>query len=85
MAGETDTAKLYMGSSFPTFGSIVASSAAVAEETVTTTQPTSYPWEPQYSGDYTRGVSWSIATQGVDSFDVASVTVHYTYLTPLAS
>ena len=49
---------------------------------MTTTQPTSYQWEPMYSSTYTRSVSWWIATLGADSYDVADVTVHYTYLTP---
>ena len=34
------------------------------------------------SGNYTRSVGWSIATLGTDSYDVADITVHYTYLTP---
>ena len=84
VTGEVDTARLFStGVSFfyDTSGPYVAS-AAVPEETLTTTQPTSYPWEPQYFGGYAWGVDWSIATLGVDSYDVASVVVHYTYLTP---
>ncbi len=60
-------------------------SDAVAEESVTTTQPRSYPWEPPYSKGYMWRVNWSIATVGVDSYDVAAVTVHYTFLTPQTS
>lgn len=83
-AGETDTARLFpsaLSYFYDTSGPHV-SSAAMAAETVTTTQPTSYPWEPMYSSTYTRCVSWWVATIGVDSYDVADITVHYTYLTP---
>ena len=87
VAGEVDTARLFstgVSYFYDTSGPYVAS-AAVPEETPTTTQPKNYPWEPQYFGGYTWGVDWSIATLGVDSYDVASVLVHYTYLTPQAS
>jgi hypothetical protein len=83
-AGETDTARLFsrgLSYFYDTSGSYV-SSAAVAEETVTTTQPVSYPFEAPYFSGYTRSLSWSIATLGTDSYDVADLTVHYTYLTP---
>ena len=86
MTGEVDTARLFstgVSYFYDTSGPYVAS-AAVPEETLTTTQPKSYPWEPQYFGGCTWGVSWSIATLGVDSYDVASVLVPYTYLTPQA-
>lgn len=87
VAGETDTARLYsraLSYFFDTGGPYV-SSPAVAAETVTNAEPVSYPWEPVYSDAYTRRVDWSIATLGTDSYDVAAVTVHYTYLTPQAS
>ena len=82
VAGETDSARLIpMGGDIPG-GSSATSSAAVAEETVTTTPPVSYPFEAPYFTDYARGVGWMIETRGTDSFDVAAVTVYFTYLTP---
>jgi hypothetical protein len=84
VAGESDTARLFSGGlsySYDTRGPD-GSSAAVAGETVTTTQPVSYPLDAAYSRDYTRSLSWWIATVGADSYDVADLTVHYTYLTP---
>jgi hypothetical protein len=48
---------------------------------VATTPPTSYPWE-SVCGTYTKSLSWSIATLGTDSYDVADITVPFTYLTP---
>jgi hypothetical protein len=73
--GESDTARLSAGDSY--------FSAPVAGETVTTTEPTrSSPWRSVYRGTYPRSVYWSIATLGTDSYDVADITVHYTYLTP---
>ena len=36
------------------------------------------------SRDYVRRVRWTIETRGTDSFDVAAVTVSFTYLTPQA-
>ena len=84
VAGETDTARLYPSpfSWFYTLGTNFVSPAAVAEETVTTAPPVSYPFEAPYFSGYPRGFNWSIATVGTDSYDVAAVTVHYTYLTP---
>ncbi len=49
---------------------------------MTTTPPVSYPFEAPYFTDYARGVRWMIETKGTDSFDVAAVTVYFTYLTP---
>jgi hypothetical protein len=74
VTGESDTARLFSGGAR-------YFSPAVPGETVTTTQPTSYPWESAY-GTYTRSLRWSIETLGTDSYDVADLTVHYTYLTP---
>ena len=87
VAGETDTARLYQSSLswFYFLPDGYASPAAVPEETVTTTQPKDYPFEAPYFAGYTRAVDWFIATVGADSFDVAAVAVHYTYLTPQAS
>jgi hypothetical protein len=81
VSGETDTARFapIMGY-FP--GGAAVTSPAVAEETVTATPRVRYEWEPMYAGTYTWGFSWTIETYGNDSFDVADVTVDYTYLTP---
>ena len=73
--GETDTAELRLGAT------TVVTSAAVAGESVTTATVVGWPW------DATRervraGASWEISTRGVDSYDVADVTVTYKYLTP---
>jgi hypothetical protein len=84
--GETDTAALTIGGAYflPGGGTATATSAAVTGESVTTTPTVSYPFEPPYSSTYTWGVRWEIRTTGVDSYDVAAVTVHVTYLTPQA-
>ena len=84
VAGESDTARLFSRglSYFYDTSGPHNSSAAVAGETVTTTQPVSYPFEAPYFNGYTRSLSWWIATLGNDSYDVADLTVHYTYLTP---
>ena len=57
---------------------------AIAGESVTTTQPVRYEWEPMYSGSYTWTLPGTIQTTGSDWFDVADVTVTYHYLTPKA-
>jgi hypothetical protein len=80
VTGETDTARLSMYGD--TSGSPVVTSAAVAEESVTSTAPVTYAFEPPYSIDYPRGLRWTIETRGTDSYDVAGVTVSFTYLTP---
>ena len=82
VAGETDSATLIPMGGYIPGGSSATSSAAVAEESVTTTPPVSYPFEAPYFSDYARGVRWMIETRGTDSFDVAAVTVYFTYLTP---
>ena len=82
VAGETDSATLIPMGGYISRGQPGVSSAAVAEETVTTTPPVSYPFEAPYFTDYARGVRWRIETKGTDSFDVAAVTVYFTYLTP---
>jgi hypothetical protein len=82
VGGETDTATLYPHGGFIPGGSSVTSSAAVAEEAVTTTRAVSYPFEGPYFTDYTRSLDWDITTKGTDSYDVAAVTVYFTYLTP---
>lgn len=69
--GDTDTAMLAQGGASVT-------SAAVAGESITTT-PTSSMWHPQ---SLTSGVGWLVTTLGTDTYDVASFTVDYTYLTP---
>ena len=84
VAGESDTARLFSGGfsySYPNSGPHV-SSPAVPDETVTTTEPVNYPLDVPYFRGYPRSVSWWIATFGTDSYDVADLTVHYTYLTP---
>ena len=59
VAGESDTARLFSGGlsySYDTRGPD-GSSAAVAGETVTTTQPVSYPLDAASFRDYTRSVT----------------------------
>jgi FlgD Ig-like domain len=80
VAGETDTARL-RAIGYPNSSSVV--SAAVAEETVTTTQAR-YEWDSVYGADYFWNLDWTIETTGNDSFDVADVAVIYHYLTPQA-
>jgi hypothetical protein len=82
VAGETDTAKLSPIGGFLPGGGSGTSSATVAGETVTTTPAVSYPFEAAYFTDYTRSLRWTIETRGTDSYDVAAVTVYFTYLTP---
>ena len=80
VAGETDTASVstYGGVSFGPF----VTSAAIAGESVTTTAAISHPFEPPYFTDYVRRLGWTVETKGTDSYDVAAVTVYFTYLTP---
>ena len=75
--GETDTAQV-----FSPWTTRTATSAASASETVTTTPPQDHPYEAPYFAGYVYGVGWTITTHGADSYDVAAVTAHYTYLTP---
>ena len=91
MPGETDTALLTLGSLSFGFHGVVETgigvvSPAVAEETVTSTETVTTPLVlPYYSRPafaYAKTLHWSIASRGVDSFDVADVTIHYSYLTP---
>ena len=87
VAGETDTAVLYGGGlGFDQSGapsSRGTASPAVAHETVTSTERATAA-QPSYYSRPTNAPSlyWTIATRGVDSFDVADVTVQYSYLTP---
>jgi flagellar hook assembly protein FlgD len=66
-----------------------ATSPAVAEETVTTTDRSILPrpaWPREYYVEPKVGrvdtVYWAIVARGTDSFDVADVTLTYTYLAP---
>ena len=59
-------------------------SEAATGETLTTSPTISHPFEAPYFTDYVRRVRWTIETRGTDSFDVAAVTVSFTYLTPQA-
>jgi flagellar hook assembly protein FlgD len=76
--GETDTAELVVGTNGT--GETVTS-AAVAGESVTTGSVVAWPWDPTKES-YRPWVGWTITTRGVDSYDVADVTVTYKYLTP---
>ena len=87
-AGETDTAELHLDwmsvgvySSIPhTHGSV---SPVTTEESVTSTPTGTATQQPTYARwDTAPYVRWVIATHGVDSYDVADVTVRYSYLTP---
>ena len=82
VAGETDTARVSTSGGVST--SPFVTSAAAAGETVTASPTISHPFEAAYFTDYVRRVRWTIQTQGTDSFDVAAVTVSFTYLTPQA-
>lgn len=89
---ETDTATLTLGGPVFGFNGVVetprgASSPAVAAETVTstetvTTAPPALPYYSRPTQTQPPTLDWTIVTRGTDSFDVAGVTVHYTYLTP---
>ena len=88
VAGETDTAELHLDrmevgvySSTPhTHGSV---SPATTEESVTSTPTATVTPKPTYAAwSITPYVRWVIATHGVDSYDVADVSVRYSYLTP---
>lgn len=76
--GETDTAELVVSTNGT--GETVTS-AAVAAESVTTGSVVARPWDPMQEW-YRPWVGWEITTRGVDSYDVADVTVTYKYLTP---
>jgi flagellar hook assembly protein FlgD len=76
--GETDTAELVVG----TYGTgETVTSAAVPGESVTTGTVSAWPWDPTQES-YRPRVDWTITTRGVDSYDVADVTVTFKYLTP---
>jgi hypothetical protein len=87
VSGETDTAELHLDrmevgvfGGPHTHGSV---SPATTEESVTSTPAASATPQPTYAmWDSTPYVRWVIATHGVDSYDVADVTVRYSYLTP---
>ena len=90
VAGETDTADLFLGgigfSPNPSQLPRGTTSPATTEESVTTVGPVDSYRPPVYSRwSSAPQVYWSIATYGRDSFDVADVTVTYSYLTPAAS
>jgi hypothetical protein len=58
-------------------------SPTTTEESVTTTPWTTAPPQVTYSPwTKTPYVRWVINTHGTDSYDVADVTVRYSYLTP---
>jgi flagellar hook assembly protein FlgD len=86
VSGETDTAELHLDrmevgvfGGPHTHGSV---SPATTEESVTSTPVASATPLPTYAmWDSTPYVRWVIATHGVDSYDVADVTVRYSYLT----
>lgn len=92
-AGETDTAELFLGAQ-PAFNYFTheltfrgVMSPASAEETVTTSPTETVTGPPPRLGYYAKSsepefVRWGIATHGTDSFDVADVTLRYSYLTP---
>jgi flagellar hook assembly protein FlgD len=87
VSGETDTAELHLDrmevgvfGGPHTHGSV---SPATTEESVTSTPAASATPQSTYAmWDSTPYVRWVIATHGVDSYDVADVTVRYSYLTP---
>lgn len=77
--GETDTAEL--GLRVPYGVSATVSSPASPGESLTATPfATVAGWRPQHVPP--TGVWWQVTTRGDDSYDVASYTVEYTYLTP---
>ena len=92
--GETDTAAVTLKGVGFGFNGVLdttggATSPAVAQETVTTTDknikprpawPVGYFVEPKTRP--TDRVTWAIVTRGTDSFDVAELTLTYTYLAP---
>lgn len=87
VAGETDTADLFLGgigfSPNPSQLPRGTASPATTEESVTTVGPVDSSRPPVYSRwSSAPQASWSIATYGTDSFDVADVTVTYSFLTP---
>lgn len=77
--GETDTAELRVGMAGG--GTVQVTSAGVVGEAVTSANVTGWAWDPTQE-KVRPGVSWAITTRGVDSYDVADVTVTYKYLTP---
>jgi hypothetical protein len=88
VAGETDTADLYGGGFAPPYDNTIptprgTTSPVTTEESVTTA-PTIRAAEPTYYSRWSQAprTFWTIATFGTDSYDVAEVTVTYTYLTP---
>lgn len=87
VAGETDTAELHLDrmevgvyGGPHTHGAV---SPVTPGESVTSTQTATATPKPTYAAwDTAPHVRWVIATHGVDSYDVADVTVSYSYLTP---
>jgi flagellar hook assembly protein FlgD len=78
--GETDTAELRVGL-FGTASATPVTSGAVPGESVTTSTFAGPGWVPTRERVW-PGATWSVTTFGVDSYDVAAVTVTYKYLTP---
>jgi flagellar hook assembly protein FlgD len=79
--GETDTAEV-QATMFGASPGAAATSEPVAGESVTTTGPArARGWHPSWTNP-NDGLYWSLTTHGTDSYDVAALTVHYTYLTP---
>ncbi len=78
--GETDTAQLLVGMN-GTGATTPVTSAAISGESVTTGAVVGPAWDPTRER-VRAAASWSISTRGVDSYDVAAVTVTFTYLTP---
>ncbi|WP_325130088.1 hypothetical protein [Nocardioides sp.] len=90
--GETDSATLTLGGPSFGFNGVIETprgvpSPAVAQETVTATatETTTVPPQTHYSRPVTtqpKTVAWTVVTRGADSFDVADVTLTYTYFAP---
>ena len=79
--GETDTAQIALGSGWQGY----RTSPAVPGEAVTSTPIAERAWDATTGYGIPRRVEWRIRTVGFDAYDVADVTVDYTYLTPQAS
>ena len=78
--GEADIAQLRAG--MFTLGGTPVTSPALAGESVTTSAPVPGAGGPRHGKRLSAGATWEIRTLGMDSYDVADVTVTYRYLTP---
>lgn len=82
--GEADTAQLSMGFLYDSSSSVTVTTPSAPGEAMTSTPVARRQWN---ASGYPRsvGVEWTIRTVGFDAYDVADLTLDFTYLTPQIS